>query len=572
MDTSSPHHRRSALTFVVASIAALAIGLAAAIALIWTNDDAYISFRYAEHLIHGMGLVFNPGERVEGYTNFLWTLWCALGMRFGAAPETWANTSGIGCFGATIAFLVALTWSRRGQEWLPLPIAALALALHRDAAIFATGGLETPLFTLLIVAGCAVLTTGPPTERRAALAAVAFGLATLTRPDGVVPTALAGLWLVWDARSRPSVVAAYVALLAIVVLPWIVWKVGYYGELLPNTYFAKSANRAWWSQGTYYVGLFFAKYAALAVGLAAGLLAWIRLALRATPDERDAEPGAALARRQLSLALLVSVGFIVYVARVGGDFMFARFLVPVTPLMLVALEIGIEWLVPAGAERVAVAALALLAIAFARNPIEATHHPHGIVNERAWYPASERHAKRRAAESFAAIAQGLPVRVAFYGAEAIHAYYTRAPVAIEAEAGLTDRFIARQPLAKRGRVGHEKSAPWSYLVRTRRAHFALLDFTDDSLAAHLPIVLGKVGDMPVVVLTWDPPVMEALRRRGARFEDFPARLDSLIARLPSMPDSVVRVEYERIRPFYFEVAADSTREAPFRARLAAGSE
>src|SRR5574341_680160 len=37
------------------------------------TDDAYISFRYAQNAIRGYGLVFNPGERVEGFTNFLWT-------------------------------------------------------------------------------------------------------------------------------------------------------------------------------------------------------------------------------------------------------------------------------------------------------------------------------------------------------------------------------------------------------------------------------------------------------------------------------------------------------------------
>src|SRR5262245_10458405 len=49
----------------------------------WVCDDAFISFRYADNLVHGLGLVFNAGERVEGFTNFLWTLWIALGMRLG---------------------------------------------------------------------------------------------------------------------------------------------------------------------------------------------------------------------------------------------------------------------------------------------------------------------------------------------------------------------------------------------------------------------------------------------------------------------------------------------------------
>ncbi|RKX21336.1 MAG: hypothetical protein DRP51_04400, partial [Candidatus Zixiibacteriota bacterium] len=39
----------------------------------YSIDDAFITFRYAENLADGYGLVFNPGgEPVEGYSNFLW--------------------------------------------------------------------------------------------------------------------------------------------------------------------------------------------------------------------------------------------------------------------------------------------------------------------------------------------------------------------------------------------------------------------------------------------------------------------------------------------------------------------
>lgn len=52
---------------------ALLLGLAACeLALgLCVQEDAFISFRYARNLVDGHGLVFNPGERVEGYTNFL---------------------------------------------------------------------------------------------------------------------------------------------------------------------------------------------------------------------------------------------------------------------------------------------------------------------------------------------------------------------------------------------------------------------------------------------------------------------------------------------------------------------
>ena len=61
----------------------------------WTTDDAFISFRYAENLSEGKGLVFNEGERVEGYSNFLWTLWIAAGLSLGFEAGSWANIWGL---------------------------------------------------------------------------------------------------------------------------------------------------------------------------------------------------------------------------------------------------------------------------------------------------------------------------------------------------------------------------------------------------------------------------------------------------------------------------------------------
>src|SRR5437764_1315440 len=86
--------RASLIPFSFLGLPLLAIAVAMALRHAWITDDAYISFRYAGNLLHGRGLVFNAGERVEGYSNFLWTLWCALGMRLGVSPETWTRASG----------------------------------------------------------------------------------------------------------------------------------------------------------------------------------------------------------------------------------------------------------------------------------------------------------------------------------------------------------------------------------------------------------------------------------------------------------------------------------------------
>ena len=74
-------------------ILAAAVAAVLATGLWWFHympDDAYIGLRYARNLSVGEGLVFNPGERVEGYTNFLWVI--ILAAAAGAAHPSRAGS------------------------------------------------------------------------------------------------------------------------------------------------------------------------------------------------------------------------------------------------------------------------------------------------------------------------------------------------------------------------------------------------------------------------------------------------------------------------------------------------
>ena len=72
------------------------------------TDDAFISFRYVRNLLEGNGLVFNPGEYVEGYTNFLWILeLAAIWGIFGVRPEHAAPWLSVAY---TIGTIAAMLW------------------------------------------------------------------------------------------------------------------------------------------------------------------------------------------------------------------------------------------------------------------------------------------------------------------------------------------------------------------------------------------------------------------------------------------------------------------------------
>ncbi len=546
--------------FGLAAIAlALVIGVAQAIRLFWTSDDAYISFRYAENLIHGHGLVFNAGERVEGYSNFLWTVWCAVGMKLGAGPETWTGVWGIACYAASIALLGWLAARRAGPGARFVPLAALLAAFHRDWSIFATGGLETSMFTMLLLVSYALLAGPPPGAARLAAAGAAMGLVALSRPDGILFAGLAGLFLLVEQRGLRHGVLVYAVALAALVVPYAAWKLSFYGDLRPNTYYAKSAAHAWYRQGAHYVFLYFRKYAVLLLAMPL-----------ATPALRAAGPDPAGRRRSVALAALFALGGTFYVMHVGGDFMFARFLIPVAPFYLILIEEG--WSRIAGGRprlHLAGALAMLVATAALPYPFRGEGWIHGIVNEHEFYTPERRDLAERQGETLRRATEGLPVRMAFAGSQAALAFHSKVPLAIEAAAGLTDSFIAHQPLAERGRVGHEKPAPMDYVISRRRCHFLIgkSDLTTRALEPWIPVLSVKLSTLDLTLLTWDPPVMAEMRRRGAECDDFLELLDAYIQVMPVLTDEEVKRDYPRFRRFYFDGVSDPAREAPFRRRL-----
>jgi hypothetical protein len=217
-------------------------------------------------------------------------------------------------------------------------------------------------------------------------------------------------------------------------------------------------------------------------------------------------------------------------------------------------------------------ALALLLGSFATPPpVTADAWRHGIANEWMYY-APERVAKTdHAAAVLRRFFEGLPVRVAFYGDEARLVYEARIPVAIEAHAGLTDRLVARQRLAARGRVGHEKPAPLDYLIATRKAHFTFSGEPQQRLVAWIPPVFVTFEeDVHGQVLHWDPALMQELARRGANVPDFPGMLDAYLRQAEGLPRESVENEYAKVQRFYFAHVHDPAREAAFR-RLIAGA-
>ncbi|MEW6249305.1 MAG: hypothetical protein AB1716_01560 [Planctomycetota bacterium] len=594
--------RRAAAPLLLLALALL-VATGGAVRSIWLCDDAFISYRYADNLVRGLGLVYNAGERVEGYTNFLWTVWCALGLALGTSCERWSIVWGLACYLGSVALLgyYSLRVLRAAAPAVAaLPIAAVLAALHADWHVYATSGLETSAFTLAALGGYVLLVRHPHVApSRAAIAGLVFAATGLLRPDGVIFSALGGLYVLWRGRPRLWSIVAYGLAVGLPSAAFLAWRYSYYGDIVPNTYYAKSAGLAWWDQGWHYTVLYFQKYAVLLVGMVG--LAWILLRRSRDRARRVWEPEI---RRHALLAALFAAAYTLYIMRVGGDFMYARMLIPATPFYLILVELALLHVFPVArqhgsadasppltrrqrsdgsaeaspslARAGAAAGLAALLVVWPRPALDNPTKTYGVVDERGVYKNGRVDlvdpAEDRLAIALRRFCDGLtmPVRIAFVGTQAHVAYRSRVPVAIEAHAGLTDREIARQPLTERGRVGHEKSANIEYLLR-RRVHFVFHAAAPDlvnGMRTAVPAWLIQLGDEKGYVVHWDPPLMAELGRRGALFNDAPAELDRLMQRLDGNPNAPAVELYARFRAFYFDHVSDPVRYAAFRSRVA----
>jgi hypothetical protein len=304
------------------------------------------------------------------------------------------------------------------------------------------------------------------------------------------------------------------------------FRLAYYGEWFPNTYYAKSAGGSHFSQGALYAATFY--LASHAWVLVMPALAWAIW------------PARERAARRFKLFFLASfVVYNVYVMKVGGDFMFGRFYVTLLPLIALALSGAIHALLRLEVRmHLAGYALAgvLIGTAGGVSIIRAGEVQWGISDERTLYPVERWHPLRIAHSNFR-VAQmlrawrdaGLDLRIATSGIGMV-GYYSRMEV-IDL-VGLTDAHVAHQRVDRRGRPGHEKHADGAYIER-RMPHLVRDPYHP---TRHEKLVAFHFGSA-IAHRTWyvyhhDRAVMARIKQLspGVRFQRFDKYLDRYIKR------------------------------------------
>jgi hypothetical protein len=544
--------RLKVAVFGLTLLFATAVGLWTGWQKKWLCDDAFITFAYAQNFARGHGLVFNPGEWVEGYTNFLWALLLGLLGKVGVDIPLAGLFGNLAAFAAVLALSAAIVWKGVGPAARPaIPFAAVALAFSAPLTNWATTGLETMPIAACILAGVYRAAVGGTWS-----AGLFICAAAMARPDHALfgPAMLVAMSLAdWIHRHgvRWRRLLEFCAPFALLFVPWwlIRWKV--YGEFFPNTYYAKSGGETYTEQGKVYLTHFLTTTGAWLV-----LPTFLLAGVRSTRSRTDTLLRIFTAMGTLLLAA--------YVYRVGGDFMEHRFLLVTLPLLATSLELSFRarehrLLLP-------VAAAALAATVLTVKPIGPW--------EKRWHLAAE--------ESFYNLAEVRPMRIIsrnFDMAKALEktfapsevkprlatgcvgyiGYYSGLP--ITDVYGLTYPRVAHKPIAKRGRPGHEKRADLADALADNAV------FTDEDYRPEWAGATAMtLGGFPMHFLRYDPRVAEAVAKAGGAVPD----VDGEIRK---RAQSWRRSELEAARAFFEDYLANdpdkARRLAPLVQRLEA---
>ncbi|STC69016.1 hypothetical protein [Corynebacterium pilosum] len=342
----------------------------------WIADDGLIVLRTVRNLLEGNGPVFNVGERVEANTSTLWQyLITAVASVTPAKLEDIAMWLALGL--TTIAAVVAVAATSRFWGGIVAPLGVLIYFALPPARDFATSGLEWGLSLAWIATWWALLVhwSTPGTHRYKLPVGywLAFwcGLSWLVRPELALYGGVTGIVLLFAAetwKQRAGILAAALPVPAAYQL----FRMGYYGLITPHTAVAKSASDSNWSAGFRYAWDLLVPYA-LYLPLIAVIVLLVWLGRRVYDRQRIV----------LVLVAGVAIVHIMYVLKVGGDFMHGRmWLLPLFALLLPAMVVPLNRIT--GALGLAVVVWATAVVVRGHQPIDDTGRM-GIVDEREFW-------------------------------------------------------------------------------------------------------------------------------------------------------------------------------------------
>lgn len=579
--------------FIGLSVLAIVVSIIHSYLLRWLGDDVFIGFRYVENFLKGNGLVYNVGEHVEGYTHFLWILLISFFSKMGCSPEVTVQVLGIlSSIGTLVIFSVIGYKISNHLKGFSVPFIVLALALNYDYNVWATSGLETAMYGFFFSAAFYIYFFSAIKEGKKLLfTGLILCLALLTRPDAMVIVLGANMLLVVRfVINREGFMTGIKKLVlfnlpfVIIYLPYFMWRYNYYGFIFPNTYYDKLGYETWFSAGFYYIKLYMKSHF---TSLLIAVLPPFVLIPLIIKNKINLDKWKEFLSDRVNAAFISSLAFVYlyligFIAKVGGDFMYARFIIPTAPFIYLIIYYSISKLFNGKLAVVLCSIILLLSLVETKRRMEifkpvldkeGVEHfrlKRGIADERWFYiHTSPYYDQQEIGTAIKECFKGIPARQLIRGAQACLGYYCDFDYCMEYH-GLADTVIAHSSISTRGRIGHEKHATLEYIesrgidflfnVKPQHERMTEEDFRD-------ALIIITPDTIKTELLTYRTEIISQLKTRlgnNFRFVDFTAYLDDYIKnKMPAMSFEQLKSDYEKFRLYYFMHNNDKERENVF---------
>ncbi len=287
-------------------------------------EDAYINFRYAQHLAEGHGPVWNTsGNPVEGYTSFLWIVLLAPAWFFNFEFAIWVQMLSF-IFLAGTLFISALSLHIHLKNSLATLLGSLLIGSHFSLLFFSFSGMETALFSFLLT--LLFYLSFISKKKNFFLLGLTSALLIMTRPEGLIFSFLFLAFTLFESKKLnfPGL-RNFLISLFIPISIWLIWKIRFYGDILPNTFYVKTAHSSILN-GAFYIYLYFKEY--FIVGPFIGTFFLIK---------KKEWPAKII----LALGSMI-VFWLLYMIAIGGDYMEFRMMAPLFPIIVLFSFLGIK--------------------------------------------------------------------------------------------------------------------------------------------------------------------------------------------------------------------------------------
>jgi len=286
------------------------------------SDDAYISFRYAENLFNGNGLVFNVGEYVEGYSNFLYTLLMVPGLLLGK-DFLYLFSVAVNSLFLSASLYLFWNFARKNIGERSANIGVLLMALNPWIWANIATGLETALVLFATIGLWVFVEKRKIEQSNNNLAGIfIFSLILIaSRVDGFILPLIAASYIFITTSKKDGIKTA--AFVILCMLFYTALRIYYYDDVIANTYYNKVSGGLLDRVGR---GLDFLWQNLFNTGIALGLLC---LAFQLANDGiRE------YFFKKTSFASFLSITWIFYLIYIGGDIYYERFIVQILPLII----------------------------------------------------------------------------------------------------------------------------------------------------------------------------------------------------------------------------------------------